>query len=207
MKKSNLEGSPTLEIDPKTSALLIIDMQNDATRPEGKLAAINLPEPAAALIPHIRKLIDSAHSVKMPVVYTKSTHRHDHIDTNPFSPVIALDATKEGSWGAEIDEELKPAPEDIVVVKHRWSSFYCTLLEPILKNLGIKTLLITGVLTNACVLHTTVAAHDRDYRTIVVRDCVASGDPEKHGVALKVMEHCATIASSEGVVKVLTHTS
>ena len=94
----------------------------------------------------------------------------------------------EGTWGCDFYGEVRPLPEDIVVVKHRFNAFIDTDLNLILRSMGVRTLIFTGIATHVCVESTVRHAFFYDYYNVVVRDCVATWDDELHRVALKNMD-------------------
>jgi nicotinamidase-related amidase len=107
----------------------------------------------------------------------------------------------EGSKEAEILEELSPRPGDLVISKTTASAFPSTNLEWVLKNLGINTLIGTGIVTSGCVEHTMREAGDRGYLGIVVEDGCGGNSEELHQAALGRMSHGPlTVKSSEDVI-------
>ena len=102
----------------------------------------------------------------------------------------------EGTKGIEIIDELEPLPGDLRIVKRRYSCFLGTDLELLLGNLGVETLLVTGVDSNVCVLWTVGEAFQRDYHVRVIEDCVAGSSPEENDAALTIMRALTTGASS-----------
>jgi ureidoacrylate peracid hydrolase len=84
----------------------------------------------------------------------------------------------EGSWDAEIIDELRPLPEDIVITKNRFSGFFNTSLDSVLRTLGAKHLVFTGVATNICVESTLRDAFFHEYFPVLVSDACASTGPE-----------------------------
>jgi nicotinamidase-related amidase len=93
----------------------------------------------------------------------------------------------EGTPGIDIVDELAPHADDFRIKKRRYSCFLGTDLDLLLRNLGIETLLVTGVDSNVCVLWTVGEAFQRDYHVRVVEDCVAGSNPEEHEAALLIM--------------------
>jgi maleamate amidohydrolase len=84
----------------------------------------------------------------------------------------------EGSKGVEITEKLQPAPEDFIIKKRRPSAFFRTDLDVYLNGLQIDTLIMTGTSMSGCVRATATDAFNRDYRTMIIKECVADRDPE-----------------------------
>ncbi len=164
-------------------ALLVIDMLNDFIAEKGVLYC---GESARKIIPRIKKLIQEFLSSKNPVIYLCDSHDPDDEEFKLF-PAHCV----KGSWGAEVVEELKPEKDNpfvYVIEKTRFSGFYKTELEELLKKLGVDELWLTGVCTSICVMDTAKDAYERGFKLIVVKDGVADFDPEAHEFALKRME-------------------
>ncbi len=185
-------------IDPARTAVLVIDMQNDFVA-EG--APLEFPD-GRRIIPAIERLLEAAREYEMPVIYTAHVHRPDGSDLGPhrdlYPPVAAGEALVDGEVGAEVYPALAPRPGELVIRKHRYSSFYGTDLATVLAGHGIDTLLLTGVTTETCVLSTARGALELNFKTIVVSDGCASCDypdigqgamsaAEMHAAALRIM--------------------
>ncbi len=145
-------------------ALLIIDMLNDFVR---KGASLYI-EGAERIIPNIKREIEKAHKEGYPVIYICDAHSPDDEEFKVW-PKHAV----KGTEGAQIVEELKPREGDIIIEKKRYSGFYKTNLESILKEKGIKELILTGVAANICVLFTAGDALQRGFKVKIPEDCVA----------------------------------
>lgn len=172
------------------TALLVIDMQNSFLAEKGSMAAIGMPH--TELQPAVSgcvRLSEAARAAGVPVIYTRYVYMPDYSDAG-LLPTELIPAMKEvgaltaGSWDADIVDELEPKPGDIIIDKSRPSAFYGTRLEPVLTNLGIRSLIIAGVTTNVCVETTARDAGQRDYRVHVIRDATAEFDPARHEHAL-----------------------
>lgn len=166
----------------KNEALLVIDMLNDFVLPG---APLEVPE-TRKVIGNIQREIDTARQKGMPVIYLCDTHAVDDAEFRKFNwPPHAVAGTK----GAEVVEELKPLPSDIVVPKTTYSGFYGTALESLLKKLDIHRLRLTGCVTHICILFTASDAVLRDYEVTVVADGVAGLAREDHDAALRIMQN------------------
>lgn len=159
-------------------ALLVIDMLNDFCDPKGSLFVPMNRE----VIPNIAREIARARERGAPVIYVCDRHPVGDIEFRNW-PAHGVP----GTWGSEITDELKPAPGDIIVSKHTLLIFHETELEGVLRERGINSLIVTGCLTNICVMYGATEAVVRGYRVKVPRDCVAAADPAMHEFALRQM--------------------
>lgn len=157
-------------------ALLIIDMLKDFVYDN---APLRVPK-AKEIIPNIQKEIERARREGIPVIYVCDSHKPDDPEFKVWPPHAI-----EGTEGAEVIDELKPQKDDILVCKSTYSGFYKTELEEILKREGVDTLIITGVLTNICVLYTAVDGLMRGYEVIIPDGCVIGVNDEDHRFALR----------------------
>ena len=183
--------------DPETTALVIIDMQRDFLEPGGFGSALgNDVSLLSSAIEPLQKVLAAARELGMTVIHTREGHRPDMTDCPPAKfargEFIGTDSPKgriliRGEYGHDIVDELAPAPGEIVLDKPGKGSFYATDLELMLRNRGIKSLIVTGVTTEVCV-HTTVReANDRGFECLVLEDCCGSYFPEFHEVALRMI--------------------
>ena len=158
------------------TALVIIDMQNDFVLPDAPLCVAG----AQATIPAIKSLLDIARDKGWPVVHVVREHRRDGSDVEKGRAALFTSGPGvcvPGTYGARIVEELTPLPEEIILRKRRFSAFFQTELDMILRRLGVTTLLITGTQYPNCVRGAAVDAMSLDYRAIVVTDaCSAQTD-------------------------------
>ena len=137
------------------------------------------------LLPNIKRVLASAHAKKTPVIYVVHTTL--------------------GKKGTKIYEEIKKSSSDFLVLKKNYSSFYDTGLEKLLKKLGVKRLILTGVSTHWCILSTALDASYRKYEIVLMQDCVAASTKEWHNWAIKWMKDTfdLTITASKSVGKFL----
>jgi nicotinamidase-related amidase len=155
-------------IDPGATALIVVDMQNDFVSDGGSLRVAD----AQATVPVIQRLIDFARGHDLRVIYSQDTHREGDPEWN-----IWPEHAREGSWGWEIVEALRPAPEDTVITKVRYDAFYGTPLDHLLRVWGISALIICGTVANICVHYTAASAALRWYDVIIPRDATSALDP------------------------------
>jgi nicotinamidase-related amidase len=192
-------------LDPKTSALLVMDFQTaiiDGPAVHGDVGD------KKALLTRTASLIDAARNTGMKVIYVVVGFRPGYPEASPrnksFSAVRSTGRFIEGSAGTEVHPAVAPKPGDVVVTKHRVSAFFGTDLDMVLRANGIETLVLTGIATSGVVLSTIRHAADADYRLIVVSDCCADPDPEVHRVLIeKVFVRPATVTTVEAVIAAL----
>jgi ureidoacrylate peracid hydrolase len=181
-------------------ALIIVDMQNDFIHDNGFVRrfsqGIGVPQKALDLlkipIPHIKDLAEFFRKKGKEVIYIYTAWAPDYSDVAIPLRKMADKAKEagclvEGSWGAQIIEELRPQKTDHLIIKKAYGGFFQTSLDRVLRNLGIKTLIMTGVATNFCVETTTREAVAYGYEIIFVSDATATFDPEGHRATLKVI--------------------
>lgn len=183
-----------VEVDLSRTALIIVDMQNAFASKGGmfNLLGLNISG-AASVVENIKRLAGAAHSAGVKVIYLTMGYAPDLSDSGgPGSPnwhkecgLVAMNRNPahrgkfliRGTWDAEVVEELKPKPEDIVIGKSRYSGFRGTSLDVVLKTYDIKYLVFTGIATNVCVESTLRDAFFLDYWPILVSDGVNNAGP------------------------------
>jgi len=171
-----------MNLDPASTAVVVVDMQNGFCHPEGSLYAPgseNAIEPCASLV-------DRAREADVPVVYTRDVHPPEQFDDAHYYDEFDRwgEHVVEGSWEAEIVDGLDVAEEDLVVVKHTYDAFYQTELEGWLDAHNIDNLVFGGTLANVCVLHTAGSAGLRDYRPVLVEDAIGFIEEDDREYAL-----------------------
>jgi ureidoacrylate peracid hydrolase len=169
-----------LKLDVKHSALLVVDMQNFFLDPKSPTFA----EGGLAILPRVKKLIQAFRSAKRPVIYTAHVHAPDGSDAG-IMKWWWQGMCKEGTPEAEIHPRIAPRPSEKVVKKHRYSGFYHTDLETILRGLKLKDLVISGTMTNLCCESTARDAYYRDYRVFFLLDGTGTVSEEYHLATLK----------------------
>jgi nicotinamidase-related amidase len=188
------------EMDPASTALVIIDMQRDFLLPGGFGESLgNDVSMLTKVVEPLGKVLAAARAAGMMVIHTREGHRPDMTDCPPAKLARGKSDTPIGSEGPngrilirgevghDIIEELAPADGEAVLDKPGKGAFYATDLELMLRNAQIKSLIVTGVTTEVCV-HTTVReANDRGFECLVPSDCVGSYFQEFHEVGLKMI--------------------
>ena len=155
-----------VSLDPRRTAVVVVDMQNDFVKPDGRL---HVPSAQEAVEP-IARLLERAREAGVLVIYTQDLHGEDDPEYGIWGEHV-----KAGTWGAEIVPELAPQPGDEIVQKPRYDAFYASRMEDVLhSHWEVDTLIITGTVTNICVLHTAGSAALRWYRIVIPKDAVAA---------------------------------
>ncbi len=194
------EPSP-LELNWKTTALVIIDMQRDFLEPGGfgETLGNDVSQLSRAVGP-IAAILDGARKAKMLVIHTREGHLPDLSDAPPAkiergAPSLRIGDPGpmgriliRGEAGHDIISALYPIDGEIVIDKPGKGAFYATELGEILHKYGIENLLVCGVTTEVCVNTTVREANDRGYRCVVLSDCCASYFPEFHEMGLKMIK-------------------
>lgn len=180
---------------PDSAAVLVVDMLNDFFKPGGKMVL----EGGDVLIPPTRRLLNHSRRLGIPVIYVNDSHRPGLRKDREFAK--RAEHCVEGTWGAEVIDEIKPKKKDFVVLKHRYSGFYDTDLDLTLKDLGVDSLIVLGVVTNICVRSTIHDAFFRGYKVVVPRDCVmATGEREQESSLYDIETHFGEVVTSDQII-------
>ena len=165
------------------TALIIVDLLNDFFERSPVLAAQR-----AALVTATNRLARGVRAAGSPVFWVRQEFAPDLGDAFLDMRRRNIAVTISGTRGCQLLPELEQRPEDIVVVKKRYSAFYGTDFEQRLSQLRPDLLIVAGVNTHACVRMTVIDAYQRDYDVVVASDCVTSYDPEHHDVTVRYLD-------------------
>ena len=189
------------EFDPKTTALVMIDFQRDFVDPGGFGEALgNDVSLLRRAVPPAERVLKAVRARGLMVIHTREGHRPDLSDCPPAKKARGRLAAGigdpgpmgrilvRGEEGHDIVKELYPEPGEPVVDKPGKGAFFATDLDGILKNRGIRQLVVCGVTTEVCVNTTVREANDRGYDCLVLEDCVASYFPEFQKAALAMIK-------------------
>ena len=168
-----------LTFNKDKSVLIIVDMQNAFISPEGSLSKMGLDTSRTSnVIKPIIRLKNVFEENHRPVIYLKHTHRPDGGDAGlielVFPPIMNLGHCFDDTWDGEIIKELAPSKHDYIIKKHRFSGFYNTNLDDVLRQIGVDNLVVTGIATDVCVESTIRDAFYRDYNVFVPIEATAS---------------------------------
>ena len=187
--------------EPRSTALVVIDMQRDFVEPGGFGESLgNDVSILRKTIAPTKQVLEACRNAGMMIVHTREGHRPDLTDCPPSKMARGRPKRKIGDSGSmgrllvrgekghDIVPELYPKPGEVVIDKPGKGAFYATDLEPILRNAGIKTLLVCGVTTEVCVNTTVREANDRGFNCVVLEDCVGSYFPEFQRAGLAMIK-------------------
>ncbi len=173
------------------AALIVIDIQCStfAPIPDEERTIAHMPDYAERMA-RTRTVIDKARAVGVPVIFIQEIHRADLVDmgreTDGDEDIHCLDNNPLTDLAVE---QMGILPNDYKIQKRRYSAFYGTDLEILLRGLKVDTLLLTGGLTDVCVHYTFVDGHQGDYFCRVIEDCVAGSSLAAHQASLNAMEY------------------
>jgi len=166
-----------VELPADKTLLLIIDMENENVHPDGKLF---IGESVRKIIPRIAQLRKNLRQAGGRVVHTQSVRSPDALEFTVFKNTVRK---LEGSWGAQLIDELKPAEDEPLIVKHTHDCFYQTEMESLLNRLGMRRgeshVVVTGISTRNCIQSAVTAFSVRDYHVYVPMDCTAQRDEKE----------------------------
>ena len=199
-------------VDPRHTALVVIDVQNDFCAEGGLMHEmgkdLSMMKPALG---NLRRVLEGARAAKVLPIFIQNTWLPQHgVASGPWLRFMIVrygmdpdrGCTVQDTWGGEILSEVAPAKSEIVVRKWRSNSFIGTNLDLVLRAHEIKTVVITGVVTQGCVESTAREASFRDYYVVVLEDCVATYDRELHEASLKIMRTRVDVAPADDVLRV-----
>jgi biuret amidohydrolase len=187
-------------IDPTKTALLVVDMQNDFIN-EG--APMETPH-GREMVSTLRTVIDFSRDAGIAVIFAEHAHRASGCDQGRYGdlyePIATRAALVDGSSGVDTIDGLAPQGDEIVIRKHRYSAFFGTDLEIVLRGMGVDTVVITGVTTECCIHATARDAMFRDYKVLVLSDATATSDYPDAGRGAMTAEdvHEATLLILRG---------
>ena len=199
IKKFNVHR---MKLRADRACLLVIDMQNEFLRKDGAVFFHYADE----IIPNVKRVIAASRKASIPVVFTGHAHDDPRVDggmTAEFWPEIKRgESLIAGTKGVEVYRSLKPLRGEKVIWKHRYSAFYNTDLETVLRGLGVTDLVIAGILTNVCCESTARDAFFRDFRVFFLADATATTEPEFHVASLKNLAYAfAYVLTAEELLR------
>ncbi len=199
-----------LRLDPKRTALIVQDLQNDVMIENGAFAESGAPEHAKEqnVVENVKILADACRRAGIPVI-------HVHYIVEEGAPGLKLNAPLfqgvkdsgalvRGTWGAAPAEGLEPQEGDFVVEKMRMSAWQGTRLENLLAGLGVDTIVITGAWTNMSIEHTARTGADKGYAMIVPEDGCSTMNADWHNASINyALQNVSTVTNCAAVLEAL----
>ena len=197
-------------MDPKTTAVVLIEYQNDFTSEGGTLhGAVKPVMESSNMLANTIETVKAARALGATIIHAPITFADDYreLTPNPYGilkGVVDSKSFRKGTWGAAIVDVMTPEPGDIVVEgKRGLCGFASTNLDFILRSKGVKTVALGGFLTNCCVESTMRTAYEKGYEVVTLKDCTAALSEEEQRLAIeknypmfsKPMDHKAFLAS------------
>lgn len=180
-------------MDKNSTAVIVVDMLNDFVT--GALKC----DRGLAIVPHCKKMVEDARKLGIPVIFSNDSHLPgvDH------ELKLWGDHAIRGTKGAEIIPELGPEKGDYIVEKRRYSGFFHTDLDLLLRELGVKTVILSGLHAHMCVRHTAADAYMLGYEVVAASDCMDSFTKEDYEYGIKYLHdvYGAKVAPWDELVK------
>jgi ureidoacrylate peracid hydrolase len=186
------EEGPLMSIDPSTTAVVLIEYQNDFTSEGGALhPAVSEVMDKTDMLTNTKRVVEKARAAGATVMYAPITFAegYNELSAHPYGilkGVVDGNAFVKDTWGAAIVDDLTPEAGDILIEgKRGLDTFASTNLDFILRSKGITTIVLGGFLTNCCVESTMRSGYENGYKVITLSDCVAATSVEEHDNALR----------------------
>ena len=197
-------------LDPKRTALIIQDMQNDVIIEGGAFAESGSPEHAKEqnVVANSQKLADACRAKGVAVIHVHYIVEEGapglKVNAPLFQGLKEANALVRGSWGAAPAKGLEPKQGDFVVEKMRMSAWEGTKLEQLLVGLGLDTVIVTGAWTNMSIEHTSRTGADKGYNMVVPEDCCSTMNADWHNASINyALQNVCTVTSSGEVIEAL----
>lgn len=199
-----------MDLDPRRTALIMQDLQNDVISEGGAFADSGAPAHATSqgVVANVRSLAAAARSAGVPVIHVWYIVEEGAVGLKQNAPLFqgvrSAGAVVRGTWGAAPADGLEPQPGDHVVEKMRMNGFFQTRLDTLLRGLGVETIIITGAWTNMSVEHSARHGADAGYEVIVASDGTSTtGDDWQHAALNYAMTNVGTVANCAEIIQAL----
>jgi nicotinamidase-related amidase len=196
-------------MNPATTALMLVDLQNDFLHAKGAYARANCSAPALAALP--ARVAGVANAVRgwggwtVATLFTLVPGRNGEPYVAPhlkaLRPFLAKGDFVPGAWGQDVIDELKPV--DFKVEKVAYSAFHQSRLEFVLRKAGVTTLIFTGIVTNGGVASTLRHAHVLEFETVLLSDGCAAFKPEVHDTTVAALSAISPVATCAELIAAL----
>ena len=197
-------------LDPKRTALIIQDMQNDVIIEGGAFAESGSPEHAKEqnVVANAQKLSDACRAKGVPVVHVHYIVEQGapglQLNAPLFEGVKEAQALVRGTWGAAPADGLEPKDGDYVIEKTRMSGWQGTRLDNLFRALGVDTVIVSGAWTNMSIEHTARTGADMGYRMIVPEDCCSTMNADWHNASINyALQNVSAVTKSDEVIEAL----
>ena len=154
-------------------AIIVVDMLKDNFKESSRNPYL---QTGRTIIPNLQKLLKESRKREFPIIFACDSFLKEDFIFKGRMKVHSLRGTK----GAEVVDDLKPGPTDMILPKRRFSAFFKTDLDQTLRVLGVDTIVVTGITTEVCVLMTVMDGLSHDFSVILLEDCSASRSKEFH---------------------------
>ncbi|GGI34139.1 MULTISPECIES: isochorismatase family cysteine hydrolase [Bradyrhizobium] len=190
-------------IDPQKTALLVVDLQNhEISEEEQRKYPEYVDRVKHQIVPNVQRLLQAARSCGVEVMYTViESLTKDGRDRSLCHRKLVI---PKGSWGAQVIPEIAPGEDDIVLPKTASGVFSSTILERVLRNMGIEEVIVVGVLTDQCIDMALRDGVDRSFHMICVTDCCAAYTEERHNYSLRMQYGAVRKVTTEEIVSELS---
>ena len=180
-------------MDPTKTAVVLIEYQNDFTSPGGSLHdAVKPVMDSTGMLDNTKQTVARARELGATIVHAPISFTDDYHELSPepygiLKGVVDSKSFRKGTWGAEITDDLKPEPSDIVVEGKRGldTPFASTNLDFILRSRGIRDIALSGFLTNCCVESTMRTGYEKGYDVVTLTDCTATVSEDEQRLAVE----------------------
>jgi gluconolactonase len=198
------------KLEPKRTALIVQDLQNDVIIEGGAFADSGSPGHAKEqnVVENVKRLAEVCRKKRVPVVHVHYVVEEGapglKLNAPLFQGVKEANALVRGTWGAEPAEGLEPQKGDYVVEKTRMSAWEGTRLEVLLSALGCDTIVVTGAWTNMSIEHTSRTGADKGYNMVVPEDGCSTMNADWHNAAINyALQNVSTVTTVDDVIEAL----
>jgi nicotinamidase-related amidase len=175
---------------PEGSVLVVVDIQGGSVAAEDTgIPKMSDAGSRQARVDRVKELIAACRASSVPVVFIQEVHKPTLVDFGRELDGAEGIHAVEGEPTTELAPGIEPRPEEYLIRKRRYSAFFATELDLVLRSYGARAVLLVGGLTDICVHYTAVDAHQHDYRIRVIEDCVGGSSQRAHDAALEAMEY------------------
>ncbi|VUC35680.1 unnamed protein product [Clonostachys rosea] len=189
-----------------TPALLVVDMQNGFCHEKGSFARIGMQSEPDSIIPQINELRSAFRAANLPIFFLRTSYNADYSNRrgrDRGDKIEQLHGLIQDSWDADILNELTPEPHENIIDKTRFSGFFGTRLEEILKERGVNHVVMTGVGTDVCVESTARDAYQLNFGVTTVSDATGTCNKADHLAALHALRIFGGTSATAEVIEAL----